>query len=47
MATYQLLARRVARYTQLQRHLTNDVQITVTVSQPVYRMPQHCMHTAP
>ena len=24
MATYQLLARRVARYTQLQRHLTND-----------------------
>jgi len=29
MATYQLLQRRLARYKQLQRHLSTDVQITV------------------
>jgi len=30
MATYQLLHRRLARYKQLQRHLSTDVQITVS-----------------
>ena len=38
MATYQLLQRRLARYKQLQRHLSTDVQITVRITTVCFTM---------